>query len=145
MPMSWELIRNIDEIPSCSPEDRRAAYRQTATFGRAWLGWHEGQAFLSRPAFVLDISMGGCLIAAEGEPPMYRTVSIRLDGPLLPVWFEARVLQVRGGDAAIRAVRLIFADSCPYELFMAVAYGQASREAASRQPPLPAYRRAGRS
>ena len=139
MPMSWGMIRNIDENPSRSPEDRRAAHRQTAKVGRAWLGWHEGQAFLSKPAFVLDISMGGCLIAAEGEPPMHRTVSIRLDGPLLPVWFEARVLQVRGGEAAIRAVRLIFADSCPYELFMAVAYGQANREASGRQPPLPGF------
>ena len=81
--------------PSPSPGDRRAAHRQIATVGCAWLGWREGQEFLVKPAFVLDISMGGCLVAAQVEPPLHRTVLIRLDGPLLPVWFEARVLQVR--------------------------------------------------
>ena len=64
---------------------------------------------------------------------------IRLDGPLLPVWFEARVQEVRSGEAAIRAVRLIFPDFCPYDLYMAVAYGRADQAAACRQPHLPAF------
>lgn len=137
--MILKTIESSGELPSLSRNDRRAALRQIATVGRAWLGWREGQEFLVKPAFMLDISMGGCLMAAQVEPPLHRTVLIRLDGPLLPVWFEARVMEVRGGKAAIRAVRLIFADSCPYELFMAVAYGQANREASSRQPPLPGF------
>jgi len=115
--MTRETIEYRGEIPSLSRGDRRAAGRQTATVGRAWIGWREGQEFLAKPAFLLDISMGGCLMAAQAEPPLHRTVLIRLDGSLLPVWFEARVMEVRGGKAAIRAVRLIFADSCPYELF----------------------------
>ena len=143
--MTWETIEYRGETRGLSREDRRSAGRQIATVGRAWLGWREGQEFLVKPAFVLDISMGGCLMAAEGEPPLHRKALIRLDGPLLPVWFEARVLQVRGGAAAIRAVRLIFADSCPYDLFMAVAYGRANQEASSRQPYLPAFHGNGRS
>lgn len=143
--MTWEMPRNIGANPSLSAEDRRAAHRQIATVGRAWLGWHEGQEFLMKPAFVLDISLGGCLMAAQGEPPLHRKALIRLDGPLLPVWFEARVLHVRGGDAEVRAVRLIFADSCPYELFMAVAYGQAHRDAEDQRSPSRASPRDGRS
>ncbi len=80
--MTSETI-GIHGVNSSRPrEDRRAARRQTATVG---LGWREGREFLVKTAFVLDISMGGCLIAARAEPPMHRTVLIRLDGPLLPI------------------------------------------------------------
>jgi hypothetical protein len=137
--MSSGSTINVNEGPGPPRNDRRSAHRHPALFGRAWLGWREGGEFLGTPAFVLDISVGGCLVAAEKEPPTRGAVLIRLDGPILPVWYEAKVVEVRGIEAAIRAVRLIFADSCPYELFMAVAYGQANRDASSRQPDLPGF------
>jgi len=137
--MILKTIESSGELPSLSGNDRRAALRQTATVGRAWLGWREGGEFLVKPTFMLDISLGGCLMVAHAEPPLHQTVLIRLDGPLLPVWFEARVSEVRGAEGAVRAVRLIFPDSCRYELFMAVAYGRADRDVSSRQPPLPAF------
>ena len=143
--MPSETIENHGGKPRISREDRRAARRHPAKAGRAWLGWREGGEFLVNPAFVLDISIGGCLMAAEVEPPLHHIVLIRLDGPLLPVWFEARVLEVRSGEAAVRAVRLSFPDFCPYDLYMAVAYGRADQAAACRQPPLPAFHGNSRS
>jgi len=143
--MTSEMIEIRGENSSPPREDRRTARRQTATVGRAWLGWREGGEFLVKPTFMLDISLGGCLMVAHAEPPLHQTVLIRLDGPLLPVWFEARVSEVRGAEGAVRAVRLIFPDSCRYELFMAVAYGRADRDVSSRQPPLPAFHGGGRS
>jgi hypothetical protein len=137
--MPVETIENDCVNSRRSRANRRAARRHPAKAGRAWLGWRVGGEFLMSPAFVIDISLGGCLMAAEVEPPLNRIVLIRLDGPLLPVWFEARVQEVRSGEAAVRAVRLIFPDFCPYDLYMAVAYGRADQEASRRQPHLPAF------
>jgi hypothetical protein len=119
--------------------DRRASLRYPAVVRHAWLGWREGREFQRAAAFLLDISLGGCLLAATEVPPAHRTILICLDGPLLPVWFEAKALEVRASESGIHAVRLIFPGSCPYELFMAVAYGHASHEASRRQPHLPEF------
>src|SRR3954469_22850234 len=108
--MPTETIEDNGGNPRRSLANRRAAQRYPAKAGRAWLGWRVGGEFLMSPAFVLDISLGGCLMAAEGEPPLNQIVLIRLARPPLPVWFEARVQEVRAGEAAVRAVRLIFPD-----------------------------------
>ena len=62
-------------------------------------------------------------------PPESGTVLVRLHGPLLPIWFEARVLEVLPGPQGLLILRLVFPGSCPYDLYMAVAYGTASIEA----------------
>ena len=73
MSMPTGTIENDGGNSRRSREDRRAARRHLAKAGRAWLGWREGGEFLVNPAFVLDISMGGCLMAAEVEPPLNRS------------------------------------------------------------------------
>jgi hypothetical protein len=92
--------------------------------GRAWLGWKTPRAFEYRAAWVIDVSAGGCLVASDGIPPSEGPVYLRLVGALLPEWFEARVLEVRDGEANICAVRLTFAEGCPYDLFMGLAFGR---------------------
>jgi hypothetical protein len=94
--------------------------------GRAWLGWKAAGEFVYRAAWVIDVSSGGCLIASDGAPPEDRKVYVRLVGAHLPHWFEARVREVRAGEAKVCSVRLVFPDGCPYDLFMGLAYGRFS-------------------
>ncbi|HWE40355.1 MAG TPA: PilZ domain-containing protein [Isosphaeraceae bacterium] len=119
--------------------ERRAALRHRAIVDRLWLGWRDGHDFIHTPARLLDLSHGGCLVVAAASPPAERTVLLHLHGDLLPVWFEARVLEAVVEEDGLRTLRLVFPTGCPYELYMAVAYGLASAEAGRRQPELPSY------
>ncbi len=98
------------------------------------MAWHEVKLFQQTRAGFLDISTDGCRLIAEDVPPRPNSALIRLHGPLLPVWYEAKILSVQIFGAKGHLVRLGFPESCPYELFMAVAYGMASRDAGHRQP-----------
>ena len=104
--------------------ERRQALRYRAQMGRAWIGWSEGEAFLTRASWILDVSSGGCLLAAEGAPPEGASAFLRLDGLLLPEWFPVLVLDVRDGPGGVSAVRLGCPEGCPYDLFMGLAYGR---------------------
>ena len=127
-PMTWQgngadpgVWREPRAAKAC---DRRSALRYPAVIGRAWLGWSQGSTALHRPAWVLDVSAGGCLLAAEGAPPPTAPAFIRLVGPYLPHWFPVRVLDVQESDGPVSAVRVLFPEGCPYDLFMGLVYGR---------------------
>ncbi len=104
--------------------ERRQTLRYRAQMGRAWIGWREAGEFVTRASWVLDVSSGGCLLAAEGAPPAGTSAFLRLDGVVLPEWFPVQVLDVRDSMGTVGAVRLAFPEGCPYELFMGLAYGR---------------------
>src|SRR4051812_17394495 len=130
-----------DAMTDFSPreEDRRTSIRYPAVVNRGWLGWRDGRKFQCVPARLIDVSTGGCLVAAQHVPPADRTILIRLHGPILPIWYEARVVETRAESGGIHVFRLASQGGCPYELFMAIAYGHASIEASRRQPELPGF------
>jgi PilZ domain len=107
--------------------DRRSALRYPSIMGRCWLGWHAGRDFPRLPAFLIDLSSGGCLLAADDEPPESQPVLLRLDGPLLPLWFSAHIRTIRRSALGVRAIHLGFPDGCAYELFMGAVYGRFER------------------
>ena len=104
--------------------DRRSALRYRATIGRGWIGWSEDPEFIKRPAWILDVSVEGCLLAAEGAPRAGEPAYLRLDGPSLLHWFPVRVLDVLQGDGSVGAVRVLFAEGCPYVLCMGLVHGR---------------------
>ncbi len=114
----------IESSRASKGRERRQTLRYRARMGRAWLGSREGEAFITRASWILDVSSGGCLLAAEGAPPAGAPAFLRLDGALLPEWFPIKILDVRESVGAVAAVRLTFPEGCPYELFMGLAYGR---------------------
>jgi hypothetical protein len=120
-------------------DNRRAAGRYPAAVRRVWLAWREAAEFRTIPARLVDVSIGGCRLVTASPTPIDRTILVRLDGPLLPVWFEAKALENLPDESGHLAVRVAFPGACPYEFFMAAIYGVASVDAARRQPHLPAY------
>src|SRR5262245_29955740 len=61
--------------------DKRTCQRYRAVNGRGWLGWYEGSAFHQTAAWILDISAGGCLAAADRPAPTRGSAWLRLDNP----------------------------------------------------------------
>ena len=120
--------------------DRRCSDRHSSHVHRAWIGWQGPTEFRTTPAWLLDISLGGCLVATSIEPPGDRVLLIRLDGPMLPVWYETQTLSLRPDESHVWLCRLFFPDQCPYELFLATVYGCSNRERAARQPELPRFK-----
>lgn len=137
----WALLPYEDDMHYSSPGggDRRTSFRYPAVVNRGWLGWREGREFRTVPARLSDVSSGGCLVAAPAVPPKDQTILIRLHGPILPIWYEAQVVEIREELGGISIFRLSFPGGCPYELFMAIAFGHVSVEAGRRQPELPGY------
>ncbi len=130
-----------DECSLLSPvplrrDDRRKMLRYGSVVRRAWLGWKGEEAFRSAPTILLDVSMGGCLLGLRVQPPSDQPLVIRLDGELLPVWYEAKLLAAERYRRRAWLARVTFPDGCPYAFFMAAAFGQVSRQFASEHPRL---------
>lgn len=122
-----------------APRERRATPRYPARVQRAWLGWRERPDFQCKPAWILDISLHGCLVGALEVPPRDRPLLIRLDGSLIPVWYAVSFAGAERDDSGFWTVRFTFPGACPYDFFMAVAFGQVCSDAVRRQPPLPSF------
>jgi hypothetical protein len=118
-------------ITPLQPNDKRASQRYPAVGGRSWLGWYEGSRFRQTPAWILNISAGGCLIAADAPAPHDRSIWLRLDHTTLLDWAEVRVIAHQQTGAGLLASRFVFRDTCPYELMKVVAFGP------SQQPSQP--------
>jgi hypothetical protein len=140
-PSGAELLRGEESFewgmsepppPEVRIEDRRVAQRYRAQEGRCWIGWHEAGAFRQSPAWILDISASGGLLATDAPPLTDRSVWLRLDNPAVPDWAEARVVQLQASQSGFHAVRLVFRGTCPYPLIKAVAF--ASRPTARPGP-----------
>jgi hypothetical protein len=105
------------------PGDQRASQRYAAVGGRSWLGWYEGSRFQQTPAWILNISASGCLIAADAPAPLDRSIWLRLDDAAVPDWSEVRVISHQRTNAGLLASRLVFRGTCPYDMMKAVAFG----------------------
>jgi hypothetical protein len=118
---------------SIQPNEKRASHRYPAVGdgGRSWLGWFEGNHFLETPAWILNISAGGCLIAVDAPAPPNRSVWLRLDTAAVPDWVEVRIIDHQRTKAGLLASRIAFSGTCPYEMIKAVAFGL------SRRAPMP--------
>lgn len=110
--------------------------RYAPVIRRAWLGWRDDGEFRPTPAMLMDIGLGGCRVGTAEPPPTGRSMLMRLDGTLLPAWYEVDVLDVRERTEGGYLVRLQFPDGCPYPLYMAAAFGHVSHQGAGRQPAL---------
>jgi hypothetical protein len=124
---------------SIQPHEQRASLRYPAVGGRSWLGWYEGSYFRQTPAWILNISATGCLIAADAPAPPDRAIWLRLDDAAVPDWSEMRVIDHQRTNAGLLATRLVFRHTCPYDLMKAVAFGP------SHQPRRPAPSRSWKS
>lgn len=112
-----------------------------AVVSHALLGWRVDGEFHQCRSMLSDISLGGCMAIAEEMPPDFTAVVLCLDGAILPVWYEAQVLESRKIGLHTWKLRLSFPESCPYPLYMAVAYGIANRDS-GEQVELPRYQAA---
>jgi hypothetical protein len=112
---------------SIQPDERRASHRYPALGdgGRSWLGWYEWSNFRQVAAWILNISSGGCLLAADAPAPHDRAIWLRLDNAAVPDWAEVRVIAHQRTNAGLLATRLAFRSSCPYDVMKAVAFGPA--------------------
>jgi hypothetical protein len=114
--------------------------RYPAVLRRSWIGWREGGVPRCLPACLLDLAQGGCRAEVLEHPGPCRPVVLRLDGELLPHWFEARLTECAPAPIAGHfRLRLTFPGGCPYPLFMAVVYGRATIDVARHVPDLPAW------
>lgn len=134
-----QAVMNGTGVGGGKRAERRGSVRHRAIVDRLWLGWREGPEFVHAPARLLDLSHGGCLVVAAATPPADRTVLLHLHGPFLPAWFEAKVLEAVVEPDGLRTLRLVFPAGCPYELYMAVAFGVARADAARLPRDLPSY------
>lgn len=120
--------------------DRRAATRHRPVWPRAWLGWREPAGFQCVPCWIRDIGVGGIQLGLHEIPPVGVALVFRLDGEWLPTWFEVRILELIPEDQpGFVTARMAFPGSCPFKLFMAVAYGHLSGAGDPRQPLLPGF------
>lgn len=117
--------------------DRRTATRYQSVWSRAWLGWKEQSQFHCAPCWIQDIGLGGVRLGLHELPPIGVPLVLRLDGEWLPNWYEVRILEVLPNDQpGFATARMAFPAACPFELFMAVAYGHIGASRDYHQPHL---------
>jgi hypothetical protein len=57
------------------------------------------------------------------RPPDGVEIALRLDGEILPQWYQASVREAIAVPGGGFLLRLSFEGGCPYELYMAAAFG----------------------
>jgi hypothetical protein len=112
------------------PIERRRSYRNKPQVACGWVGWTSPEGvFERRQALLRDISHGGGMIHCQETPPLHVPIVFQLEGNLLPFWFDVTVVEpirLPGGGCLLRVA---FEGGCPYELYMAAAFGIASETA----------------
>jgi hypothetical protein len=90
----------------------------------AWIGWWKGDAFQSRAAKILDISLRGALLTVETFPPKGYPVLFCPAGVAAgEEWIEVKVIATKKKLFGPREIRVAFRKAFPYEVFKAVVYG----------------------
>ncbi len=112
-------------------QDRRCATRYRAVEDRARVGWWEGKHFRSAPARIEDISTGGASVCLGQEPLNAQGVWVRLAGTGPDQWVQAQLVGVATAEDGSQVVRLAFPQSCPYEMFKAVVWGEPTPQSPS--------------
>jgi hypothetical protein len=133
MSVSRKSGRGTTAEPHAGADDRRAVCRYAVVQPRAWLGWWEGEQFLSTPAKVSDISLRGCGMIVEQFPTSQGSVWFCPSGTgtgssataTSADWIEAKVIESRKRLFGPKVVRIVFRRSFPYDIFKAVVYGPA--------------------
>jgi hypothetical protein len=117
--------------------ERRAAQRYLARDVRGWIGWYEGATFRELTAWIVNISAAGTLVATDTPPPADRAIWLRLDNPAVPDWAAARVVRIHTSASGLHAARLVFQNTCPYELIKGVAFSPRSPGAGAFESKVP--------
>jgi hypothetical protein len=129
--------------------ERRAARRFPAASRRGWLGWPDGDRFVTAAASLKDVSLCGLAARTEAEPAAGDRVWVclgdRPEGPWVIVEVvvverdRGRLLSRRGPNL----LRLRFVRGCPYTFFHEAVAGRArpGRGRAGVPPPAAAANR----
>jgi hypothetical protein len=107
--------------------DRRAAYRYAPVNDALQLGWHGEEGLSMIPCHILDISVGGIAVYAEGDPPPTSSLLLRLpdcDPENEAGWVAAEVIRSTIDKKGTKfLLNLRFVDGCPYEFFRLITAG----------------------
>ena len=127
-----------DAYPPTENSERRKSVRNMAVVSHALLGWKSARSFTTAG----PCSATSASAAAWRSPRKCRRrttpVVICLDGGMLSVWYESQSSKPARSASATWKLRLGFPESCPYPLYMAVAYGIVNK-ASDQQVELPRF------
>jgi len=119
------VIEHFRERASGKTHERRKSPRYEAGMHRVWLGWWEtDERFITTPARLANISLGGVLLYPDRPPHQDRPCWVCLGLPEPVDSVEVAVLEVVTTIQGQFAVRLKFREPCPYSFFKAVVDGE---------------------
>lgn len=103
--------------------DSRSSSRYEAVKSAVYLGWWEEPEFRTCAAALRNLSHGGALVHVAVLPNESQAYWLCLAGTPPGEWVEVSVVSVTGSDPGPYQVRLMFPESCPYEMFNGAVLG----------------------
>ena len=103
--------------------DSRGSSRYEAVRTAVYLGWWEEPEFRTCAAALRNLSHGGALVHVAVLPAEGSSVWLCLAGTPPGEWVPVSVVSVSGQSPGAYHVRLMFPDSCPYEMFNGAVLG----------------------
>lgn len=103
--------------------DHRGSSRYDAVKSTVYIGWWEEPEFRTCAAALRNLSHGGALVHVGLRPPENAALWLCLGGTPPGEWVGVSVVEASSPRAGEYHLRLMFPDSCPYEMFNAAVLG----------------------
>ncbi|MCA1686438.1 MAG: hypothetical protein LC745_10790 [Planctomycetia bacterium] len=103
--------------------DSRGSSRYEAVKSAVYLGWWEEPEFRTCAAALRNLSHGGAMVHVALLPPEGSGLWLCLAGTPPGEWVQVSVVTAAGRAPGPYQVRLMFVESCPYEMFNGAVLG----------------------